>query len=71
MVVLSGLRNSTLYPRFPLSLAQHATVTTRQLAAQAWREVRLAATECVCIVVVCVCVLFFFLCDYWVCSNVA
>lgn len=73
VVVLSGLRNGTLQPRFPRSLAQHATVTARQLALRLWRGVRSqryvseCACVCVCIVVVCVCL---FLCD-WVCSNVA
>lgn len=71
VVVLSGLRNGTLQPRFPRSLAQHATVTARQLALRLLRGVRsqhyVSECVCVCIVVVCVCL---FLYD-WVCSNVA
>lgn len=71
VVVLSGLRNGMLQPRFPRSLAQHATVTARQLALRLLRGVRsqhyVSECVCVCIVVVCVCL---FLYD-WVCSNVA
>lgn len=51
VVVLSGLRNGTLQPRFPRSLAQHATVTARQLALRLWRGVRSQhyVSECVCL----------------------